>query len=181
MMALTAKWKPADQASARGQLSCSKKISAFCAILIQRLSDDAHIGNARLLHRVHDSGERAERNVLVGANEDELIARIAHPLPDAGGNLVDIDGVVAEENPLIFVNGDDDPLFSDFFHGSSLGNADLDAGLENRRSHHKYDEQDEHDVNQRGDVDIGERGLSAAIGGSEGHQRLTSAAACGCM
>src|ERR1700688_1968389 len=180
-MAVTAKWKPADQASARGQLSCSKKISAFRAILFQRLSDDAHICDARLLHRVHDGGERAKGHVLIGADEDELIARIAHPLPYAGRDLVDINSVVAQENSLIFVDRDYDPLFRDFFDGAGLGNADLYAGLQNGSGHHKDDEQNQHHVDQRRDVDIGKCGLRAAVRGSEGHYRLTSAAACGCI
>src|SRR3984957_5011325 len=107
MTAVTARWKPADQARARPQLSCSKKISAFCAIFFQRLSDDADVGDARLLHRVHDGGESAEGNVFIGADENELIARIANLLPKPGRDLIDIDGVVPHEDALIFVDGDD--------------------------------------------------------------------------
>src|SRR6202166_1910225 len=108
-------------------------------------------------------------------------ARIADSLANAGGNLINVDGVVAEKYPLILVNRDDDALFGDFFDRAGLGNADLYAGLQNGRGHHKDDQQNQYDVDQRRDVDIGECDLSAAIGGSKGHQRLTSAAACGCI
>src|SRR5208337_600594 len=95
MRAVTATWKPADQARARGQLSCSKKISAFCAILFDRLSDDAHVGDAGLFYRVHDRGECAEGNIFIGADENELVVRVANFLAEPGGDLIDVDSVVA--------------------------------------------------------------------------------------
>src|SRR5208337_3356773 len=154
MRAVTATWKPADQARARGQLSCSKKISAFCAILFDRLSDDAHVGDAGLFYRVHDRGECAEGNIFIGADENELVVRVANFLAEPGGDLID---------------------------GASFGYADFDTRLQNGSGHHKNDEENEDDVDQRSDVDISEGGLGAAVGGSESHQRLTSAAACGWM
>src|SRR5277367_4253048 len=101
MMAVIARWNPADQARARPQLSCSKKISAFCAILCHTalfhgLGDDADVGDARLLYRVHDGGESAEGHVLVGAEKDELLAWIANLLSKTSSDLVDVDGVVAQ-------------------------------------------------------------------------------------
>ena len=80
MRAVTTAWKPADQASARPQLSCSKNISAFCAILFQRLSNDAYVGDARLLYRVHYSGEGTEGDVLIGTDKNKLVAGIANLL-----------------------------------------------------------------------------------------------------
>src|ERR1017187_4826914 len=87
MIAVRTTWKPADQARARPQLSCSKNISAFCAILFQRLSDDAHIGDARLFDCVHDGGEGSEGNVFIGADKNKLVARIANFLLEPGGDL----------------------------------------------------------------------------------------------
>src|SRR5271170_3172031 len=110
MAPVTATWKPADQLRARGQLSCSKNISAFRAIFFQRLSNDAHIGDARLLHRVHDGGEGTEGNVLIGADKNELVAGIANLLAQPGRDLIDVDGVVAHEYALILVDGDDGAL-----------------------------------------------------------------------
>src|ERR1700680_1669149 len=98
MNAVSVMWKPADQARARAQLSCSKNISAFCAILFQRLSHNAHVGDARLLYRIHDGGKCAEGHVLIGADKDELLAGIANLLPQLGRNLIDVDGVVAGED-----------------------------------------------------------------------------------
>src|SRR5580658_428674 len=108
MTAVSAMWKPADQARARPQFSCSKKISAFCAILFPRLSHDAHVGDARLFDGVHDRSESAEGHVLISADKDELVTGVANLLPQYVGNLVDIDGVVAEENALVLIDGDDD-------------------------------------------------------------------------
>src|SRR3984957_745309 len=86
--------RPSDQASAGAQRSCSKKISAFACILFQRLGHDAHIADARLFHRVHHSGESSKGNVLVGADKNKLIARIANLLPQFVSNLVDVNRVV---------------------------------------------------------------------------------------
>src|SRR5580698_400417 len=120
-------WKPADQARARPQLLCSKNISAFCAILFQRLSDDADVGDARLLDRVHNRGKGAEGDVLIGTDEDELVAGITNLLVEAGRDLVDVNGVVAEEDALILIDGDDDPLLGDLFDGAGFGDADFNA------------------------------------------------------
>src|ERR1039458_6323953 len=143
MIAVTATWKPADQPRARGQLSCSKNISAFCAILFHRLSHDADVGDAGLFYCVHDSGESAEGDVLIGADKNKLVMGIANLLAKFGGDLVNVDGVVAHEDALIFVNGDNGAFLRDFFHGARLGNADFDTRLEHWSGHHKNDEQHE--------------------------------------
>ena len=49
-----------------------------------------------------------------------------------------------------------------------LRNGDFDAGLQDRRGEHEDEQQHEDDVDQRRDVDVGERGLCAAVCG-EGH------------
>ena len=73
-------WKAADQPSARPQRSCSIKMSALAAILFQRLGNNAHIGDARLLDRVHHGGEGAKRHIFIGAHKDRLVLRIANLL-----------------------------------------------------------------------------------------------------
>ena len=135
----------------------------FYAILFERLGHNADIGDARLFDRVHDGGEGAEGHVLIGAYEDELIAGIPNPLPQLGRNLIDVDGIVAQEHALILVDGDDRTLFGDLLHSAGLRNIDLDARLQHRRRHHKDNEQHQHHIDQRSDVDIGEGGLRAPI------------------
>src|SRR5271157_2745574 len=179
MRAVTARWKPADQPRARGQLSCSKNISAFCAIFFQRLSNDTYVGDARLLDRVHDRRESAERDVFVGTDKNELVVRITNFLPQFGGDLVDIHGVIAEEDALILINSDDRAFFCDLLDGAGLGNGHFDARLKNGSGHHKDDQEYQDNVNERSDVDVRESSLGAAVGRSKGHQRLTSAAAWG--
>ena len=99
--------------------------------MFQRLSDDADVGDARLFYRIHDGGEGAEGHVLIGADKDELVAGIANLLAELGGDLVDVDGVVAEEDALILIDGDDDAFFRDFLDGAGLGDADFDPRLQN--------------------------------------------------
>ncbi len=73
--------------------------------MFQWLRDKADVGNSRLLHRVHNGCEGAERDVLIGPDEDELIAGIANFLAKLGRDFVDINCVVAEEDALVLVDG----------------------------------------------------------------------------
>ncbi len=52
--------------------------------------------------------------------------------------------------------------------GAGLRDGDVDAGLQDGRGEHEDEQQHEDDVDQRRDVDLGERGLGASFGG-EGH------------
>ena len=69
---------------------------------------------------------------------------------------MDVDGVVAEIDELVFVHGDDQALLSDFFYGVGFGDVDFDAGLQDRGGDHEDDEEDEDDVDERNHVDFGE-------------------------
>src|SRR5271167_1801497 len=56
------------------------KMSTSATILLQRLGHDAHVGDARLLHRIHDSCERANGHVFVGTNKYGLAFRVPNLL-----------------------------------------------------------------------------------------------------
>jgi len=58
-----------------------KEDLSVCRHLLQRLGHNADIGDARLLNRVHDGSEGAERDILVSAYKNKLLARIANLLP----------------------------------------------------------------------------------------------------
>src|SRR5438270_9883207 len=102
--AVMAKCRPTDHARARPQRSCSKKISAFAAILFQGLGHDTDIRYPRLLHCIHHCGKCAEGDVLVRAHKDELVARVANLLPQLDPDFIDVNGVVAQEDALILVD-----------------------------------------------------------------------------
>src|SRR5215468_22801 len=68
-----ARCRPADQASGFPSPACSKNISASACIRVQRLRHDAHVGDAGAFDCVHHRGKRAERHILVGANEYRLV------------------------------------------------------------------------------------------------------------
>src|ERR1019366_9673157 len=106
----------ADTLSPVAQCSCSSKISARTAILLgQRLSDDTYVGDTGLLHRVHDGSESAEGHVFVSPQENCLSFRIANLLANFLRDVMDVDGIVAEVNPLLLVNGDHQAFFGDLF------------------------------------------------------------------
>src|SRR6266850_4213100 len=93
-------WAVADHRREPRQSSRSKYMLPAAAILLQGLCDDAHVGDACLLHGIHQRGERTEGHLFVGAQVNRLALGIAHLLPQLRRNLIDVDGVVAQEYPL---------------------------------------------------------------------------------
>jgi len=119
------------------------------------LGDDADAADAGLFDCVHDRGECAKGDILISADENGIVAGVADFLVELGGDLVDVDGVIAEEDALLLVDGDDETLFADFFHSARFWNTDIDTGLEYGCGDHENDEEDEDDVDERSDVDVG--------------------------
>src|ERR1017187_7316686 len=116
---------PTEPTSDRRETWSCGKMSAPAAILLQRLGNDAYVGDAGLLDRVHDGGEGAEGHVLIGAQEDGLAFGIANLLAQSRADLVDVDGIVAEKNFLLAVDGDHQPLFGDLLHRLGVRHGDF--------------------------------------------------------
>src|SRR5215470_10755472 len=167
--------RPAETARGLPSPACSKKISSSACISIQRLRYDAHGRDARPLDRIHHRGECAEGHILIGADEYRLVLRIADFLAKLRLDLVDVDRVVAQKHALLLVDADHHALFGDLFNGARPGNVNLNARLQYRRGDHKDDQQHQHHVDQRSDVDVGDGGLRPAVGSGESHQRLAPA------
>src|SRR5579883_3435697 len=118
---------PTESARGRPRWLCSRKMSVSAAILVEGLSNDTDVSDTGAFNRIHDRGEGSEGDILVGANEDGLVLRVTDSLAQTSFDVVDIDGVVAEEDALLRVDADDQALLSDFFDGAGLGNVDFDA------------------------------------------------------
>src|SRR5580698_8687051 len=127
MQPATATCRPNDQATLWPQRSCSKKISALVSMACQRLGHNADIGNSRLFHCIHHGGESAKRHVFVGTDKNRLMLGIANPGAQLACDFVNVDGIVSEKNPLLFVDAENQPFLGDFFYGASLGDVDLDS------------------------------------------------------
>ena len=65
-----------------------------------------------MLDGVHYGGEGAEGDGLVGADVDDLLFVLGVGCEDAG-KVVDVDGLVLEEDVLVFVDGDDEVDFGE--------------------------------------------------------------------
>lgn len=133
------------------------------------LGDDADVGDAGLAELIDDGGEDAERNGLIGAEKDGVVG-VLELFFNFAGELMNVDGIVAEIDELVFVDGDDDALLDDFLDGVGLGDIDFDAGLEDGGGDHEDDEENEDDIDERNHVDVGERGLGGF--GELGHGGL---------
>jgi len=119
---------------------------------LPKVGDDAHIGVPDCLTAsmtvANAPKERSHRH-----DKNKLVARVANFLLEAGGDLIDVDGVVAEEYALILVDRDDGAFLGNLLDGAGFGDANFDARLQNGSRNHKDDEQHENDINQRSDVD----------------------------
>src|SRR5271168_2630224 len=99
--------------------------------LLNRLRDDADVGDAGLLDGIHDRGEGAKGDALIGPEIDNSFARITL----AGGSqqtgkLVHVDWLVLQEDVLLAVDGHDHALFGKLIHRAGLGYGNFNAGLE---------------------------------------------------
>src|SRR6185369_2290423 len=151
--------------TASGELipSRSVKMSVLAAIRTQRLCNDADVGDAARLHRVHHGREGAEGNIFVSAHEDVLVLWISNLLVQLVCDFINVDWIVAEEDALFFIDGNHQSLFGDLLHSLGLRNGDFYARLQHRRSDHEDDEQHQHDVHERSDIDVRQRGLRPAL------------------
>ncbi len=121
--------------------------------------DDADVGEAGDAKGIDDGGEAAEGNGFVAAEEDGVLGMF-ELFADFVGELMDVDGIVAEVDALGLVNGDDEALLGDFLDGVRFREIHFDAGLQDGRGNHEDDQEDEDDINERDHVDLGEGGLS---------------------
>src|SRR6266567_8691983 len=121
MATATPTCRPADHARLRPQRSCSKKISVL-AMGLKGLGHDAHVGNSRPFHSIHDRGKRAKGHIFIRAQENGLMLRVANLLPQLASNLIDVNGVAPQKDALLLVNADDQALFGDFFYSASFRN-----------------------------------------------------------
>src|SRR6266542_4843088 len=143
----------------------------------ERLGDNAYVGDAGPLYRVHYRGEGPEGNIFIGADEDALALGVADRCVQPRGDLVDVHRIVSEIDALVFVDGDHQPLLGDLLHGPGLGHVDFDAGLQDGRGHHKHHQQHQHNIDKGSDVNIGERALGASLVVCKGHGSLLSGVA----
>src|SRR5579864_1560687 len=173
MAKVNAPCRAADHARLRPQLSCSKNISPL-AMGLERLRNDTDVRNSGTLHRVHDGCKGPERNVFVRAQKNGLMLWVAHFLPQLSANLIDVYRIVAQKDALLFVDADHQPFFGDFFDSPRFRNGDFNSGLKHRSRDHKNNQQHQHYVHQRSDVDVRKRDLRAPICCRECHYLRTS-------
>ena len=132
--------------------------SVAASAIVDGLGDDGDVGDAGLTKRIDDGGESAEGNRLIAAEKDGIL-RALELLFDFVGELMDVDGIIAEIDALIFVDSDDQALLGDFLDGVGFGDVDFDAGLEDGSSNHEDDKEHKNNVDERHHVDVGEGGL----------------------
>src|SRR5262249_5138158 len=121
MTPVRARCSPAERARGRPRFPCSRKMSVFAAILIERLGYDAHVGDPRAFYRIPDGRERSEGNIFIGAYKHRLVLWIPDLLAQPGLDVINVDGIVAQKYALLLVDADHHPLFCDFLNRPGLG------------------------------------------------------------
>ena len=69
---------------------------------------------------------------------------------------------VPQKHALLLVHADDQSLLRDLFDRTRPGHRDFNARLQHRRGDHENDEQHQHHVDVRNDVDLVDRFAGAA-------------------
>src|SRR6266853_5103310 len=118
----------------------------MAAMTIHWLRNDAHVGDARLLDGVHYGREGAEGNIFIGAQINCLVLRIANLLLNDSGDLVDVDGVVAEKNLLRFVDADYETFFGNLFDRAGVRHVYFDTGLQDWSGDHENNKKHQENV-----------------------------------
>ena len=132
--------------------------STSAAMRLQRLGDDAHVGDTGTASPRPSRCANAPKGTFSSARR-----KIAWPLGSRifsrsfwGISLMLI-GSLPRKTRCCLSMEIDQPLLGDFFHGLSFPHSDLDARLQDGRRDHEDDQQHQHHVDERGDVDVGER------------------------
>src|SRR5688572_10715500 len=102
----------------------------------------------------------------VDAQEYLLVRAVEHHLPHTLGEDVEWNRLLAKKYPAVFPERqghvDEDSLTGDVLCARGDRQAQLDAPLQHGRRHHENDEQHEHHVDKRDDVDFSEGRPDAA-------------------
>src|SRR5437667_673321 len=121
-------------------------------------------------HDVNDRNDRAPFHILVGPEKD-IVLRAFGVLLQSFGDIGEVDPLRAIVDQPLAADRKNDVLFR--VYGGDvprLGQLHVDAGLKDGRRDHEYDEQHEHHVDQRRNIDVSERTCGAPLRRGECHQ-----------
>ena len=127
---------------------------------------DPDLLDARRLQAIHDVHQLLQLHTAVAAQEHFLRRAIQQGLAYPLLENLDANRIVAQIDHARAAIGerhvDEDALARDRRAVSRLGQLHVEALLHHRRCHHEDDEQHEHHVDQRHDVDLRQHGRDAA-------------------
>src|SRR5947209_13118065 len=112
-----APWKKSDAVIGPFHGSRMSNMSTRCDILcLIGLRDDGDVGNAALLHDVHQLRERAKGNVLVTPQVNGMVLGVLYLVTKDAWQCRQLDRIAAEEDVLVAVHGQHQPRLDDFLH-----------------------------------------------------------------
>src|SRR5947208_3644965 len=136
--------------------------AAAISALANRFRHHAESFDSRPAHAVHrlDDGAVGEAGVRLEIERlvRPVLERITEGLLEGAGR----EALVVEEESLFLGDGEDHPLFDRGWTRRRSRQVDVDAAIHHGRRQHEDEQEDEHHVDQRDDVDLGQRGADAA-------------------
>src|SRR5262249_25858851 len=104
------------------------KMSTRCDILgLVGLRNDRNVGDAAVLHDVHQRGKCAEGNVLIAAQINWMMLGILNPVVQYLRKLRQLHGITSQKDILIAVHREHKPRLSDLLYRRRMRNVYLDA------------------------------------------------------
>src|SRR5215471_11230805 len=119
--------------------------------------DERHLLHAGLANQVHQLHHVTIIQIPVGLHEDHLHLAAGDRLGDFFHQVVAVHLVLVQEHPGVVLDGEDELHAAGIHDDIRLGllrDLHVESLLEQRRHHHENDEQYQHHVDERGDVDF---------------------------
>jgi hypothetical protein len=131
---------------------------------------DADFGDASAFEDVHDGDEFLNGELEVGANDDSGVGVFEFGGKESGFEVLSGDGGVVEFVGVVFVDRDGEDLggVHGALRGGAFGDDEVEAVLDKGGGDHKDDQEHEGEIEQGGDIQLGE-GLEVVLRGVAPH------------
>src|SRR5437870_4666287 len=128
-------------------------------LVVQAFGQQRNLIDARIANAVHNLNDIAIFRAQIALEEDRLVQPGGQEIIHLGREVFDVHAVFAEPELSVACYGDEHRVVPiGFFHidrVSCSGQFDADALLQHWSDNHENDQQNEHDVSHRRNVDVG--------------------------
>src|SRR5215471_1042149 len=137
---------------------------------IDLLRDEGDLLHPSLANEIHELDDITIIKVAISLDEDHLLLTARDGFRDLFDEVVPVHLVLVQEHPRVSLDGENELNtvgIDDHIRFRLLGNLHIESLLQERSHDHENDEQDEHNVHERSNVDL--RFDSAATAAAHSH------------